>query len=95
MLVAAHAGIPPVMGAHLMASGFAAPISVSKGAGINVYKISVPYAESASETTVVLHATSAAAGNSICKAVVRVWGAERGQGSAAGVGGFIAGGGRS
>lgn len=29
-------GIPPVMGAHLMASGVIAPISTSKGAGIDV-----------------------------------------------------------
>jgi 6-phosphogluconolactonase len=66
----APAGIPPVMGAHLMASGFVAPISTSKGPGLDVYPITVPYYSAEGDAVVMLHATSAAAGNSIVKAVV-------------------------
>lgn len=57
-------GIPPVMGAHLMASGTVAPISTSKGPGIDVAVHQFQYAGAAEAAQVVVYATAknAAAG---------------------------------
>eukprot|EP00798_Chlamydomonas_sp_ICE-L_P031565 gene31565-6753_t len=53
-------GIPPVMGAHLMASGTVAPTSVSKGAGLGVYPPDVAYPTYFLEATAKSLRTSAA-----------------------------------
>jgi len=57
-------GVPPVMGAHLMASGVVAPVSTSKGAGgaeqgIAPHEFTYPQGEAS--TRVVVHATARAA----------------------------------
>jgi 6-phosphogluconolactonase len=53
-------GVPPVMGAHLMASGAVAPLSTSRGAGgeaegVPPHEFSYPHGEAS--TRVVVHAT--------------------------------------
>ena len=63
-------GVPAVMGAHLMASGFVAPVSVSKGAGLDVYPPEVAYYSKEGDVQVMLHATAGAAANSLAKLVV-------------------------
>mmetsp|Transcript_40156 Transcript_40156/g.89089 ORF Transcript_40156/g.89089 Transcript_40156/m.89089 type:complete len:360 (+) Transcript_40156:81-1160(+) len=62
-------GVPPVMGAHLMASGVVAPVSTSKGAGVDVYPIPIPYYDKEGEGHVILHATSAAASTTLARAI--------------------------
>jgi 6-phosphogluconolactonase len=57
-------GVPPVMGAHLMASGVVAPVSTSRGAGgeeqgVPPHEFSYPQGEAS--TRVVVHATARAA----------------------------------
>jgi len=61
-------GIPPVMGAHLMASGTVAPISTSKGAGIDVPPHQFQY-PGQSEAQVVVCATSKNAAAGLAKSV--------------------------
>ncbi|KXZ55367.1 hypothetical protein GPECTOR_3g496 [Gonium pectorale] len=51
-------GIPPVMGAHLMASGTVSPVSVSKGAGIDVTPHPFQYHETETDGTVLLYVTA-------------------------------------
>lgn len=63
-------GIPPVMGAHLMDSGAVSPISVSKGAGMDVAKHMFQYPSGDFECGVVLHGTPAAAADGIAKMVL-------------------------
>lgn len=63
-------GVPPVMGAHLMASGVVAPLSTSKGAGINVYPPEVAYYDKEGDVQVILHATSSVATQTLARAVV-------------------------
>lgn len=63
-------GIPPVMGAHLMASGTVAPVSTSKGAGLDVYPPAVAYNNKEGNIQAVLHAGAPAAANTLAKAVV-------------------------
>ncbi len=57
-------GVPPVMGAHLMASGTVAPVSTSKGAGDGVAEPMFAYPTGEGDTQVVVYATpkNAAAG---------------------------------
>jgi 6-phosphogluconolactonase len=63
-------GVPSVMGAHLMASGFVAPVSTSSGAGMNVYPPEVAYYSKPGEgINVMLHATATAAASSLAKIV--------------------------
>lgn len=61
-------GIPPVMGAHLMASGIVAPVSTSKGAGIDVAPPVFEY-PGAANTQVVVYATPKSASAGLAKAV--------------------------
>lgn len=63
-------GVPPVMGAHLMASGYVAPVSTSSGAGVGVYPPEVAYYSKEGNIQAVLHATEAAAANTLAKAVI-------------------------
>lgn len=59
------------MGAHYMASGFVAPVSVSKGAGLDVYPPEVSYfSKEGEDVEVVLHATAAVAQNTLARLVV-------------------------
>lgn len=51
-------GIPPVMGAHLMASGIVSPVSVSKGAGIDVTPHPFQYHSNETDVTVLLYVTA-------------------------------------
>lgn len=62
-------GIPPVMGAHLMASGVVAPITTSKGPGLDVAVHEFQYHEAETEVSIVLHATQAVAVNAVTRAV--------------------------
>eukprot|EP00775_Hariotina_reticulata_P000649 gene649-942_t len=61
-------GIPPVMGAHLMASGTVAPISTSKGAGIDVPPHQFQY-PGQGEAQVLVYATSKNAAAGLARAV--------------------------
>jgi 6-phosphogluconolactonase len=63
-------GVPPVMGAHLMASGVVAPISVSKGAGVDVPPHIFQYPDAECDIQVQLFVTPAAASNGLSKAVL-------------------------
>ncbi len=62
-------GIPPVMGAHLMASGVVSPISVSKGPGIDVTPHPFQYHETDTDVTVLLYVTAEKAQAGLVKAV--------------------------
>jgi hypothetical protein len=62
-------GIPPVMGAHLMASGFVAPLSTSTGAGMGVYPPKVAYFGAEGAISALLHATPASAKVTLAKIV--------------------------
>lgn len=62
-------GIPPVMGAHLMASGTIAPISTSKGPGIDVPPHQFQYPGEAN-AQVVVYATAKNASAGLAKSVV-------------------------
>lgn len=57
-------GVPPVMGAHLMASGTVAPVSTSTGAGVGVpdHVFTYPTAEGNAQVVVYATAKNAAAG---------------------------------
>lgn len=57
------------MGAHLMASGIVAPVSVSKGPGIDVTPHPFQYHDAETNTIIQLHASSAAAANGIARLV--------------------------
>ncbi|KAI8473518.1 MAG: hypothetical protein J3K34DRAFT_410985 [Monoraphidium minutum] len=61
-------GIPPVMGAHLMASGTIAPISTSKGAGLDVDEHQFQY-PGEGNTQVVIFATPKNATKGVAKLV--------------------------
>jgi len=61
-------GIPPVMGAHLMASGTVAPISTSKGPGIDLEPHQFQYPGEAN-SEVIIYATERNATNGLAKAV--------------------------
>lgn len=63
-------GVPPVMGAHLMASGTVSPVSVSKGAGVDVTPHQFQYHDKETNTMIQLHANAMAAANGITKLVV-------------------------
>lgn len=63
-------GIPPVMGAHLMASGTVAPISTSKGPGLDVAPPPFEYHNVETDASVVLHTTAASATSGLTKMVV-------------------------
>ncbi|MEW5312416.1 MAG: hypothetical protein WDW38_004053 [Sanguina aurantia] len=60
---------PPVMGAHLMASGIVAPTSTSKGPGMDVAVHEFQYHDQENDVTVVLHATPAAAVNGLTRLI--------------------------
>jgi 6-phosphogluconolactonase len=62
-------GIPPVMGAHLMASSTVAPISTSKGPGIDVGVHQFQYPGEAN-AQVVVYATAKNASAGLAKSVV-------------------------
>lgn len=62
-------GIPPVMGAHLMASGTVAPISTSKGPGIDIEEHQFQYADEAN-AKVVVYATAKNAAAGLARSVV-------------------------
>jgi hypothetical protein len=62
-------GIPPVMGAHLMASGTVAPISTSKGPGIDVGVHQFQY-QGQANAQVVVYATAKNAAAGLAKSVV-------------------------
>ena len=53
-----------------MASGYVAPVSVSKGAGINVYPPEVAYYDREGDVQVILHATASVANNTLARTVV-------------------------
>lgn len=61
-------GVPPVMGAHLMASGTVAPVSTSTGAGEGVAQHTFQYAGEG-EAQVVVYATAKNASAGLAKAV--------------------------
>lgn len=61
-------GVPPVMGAHLMASGTVAPISTSKGPGVDVTPHIFQY-PAAHDAQVIIYATSKNAANGLAKSV--------------------------
>ncbi|PNH10783.1 putative 6-phosphogluconolactonase 5, chloroplastic [Tetrabaena socialis] len=63
-------GIPPVMGAHLMASGVVSPVSVSKGAGIDVTPHPFQYHDTDTDVTVLLYVTAEKAQAGLAKLVV-------------------------
>ncbi|GLC43270.1 hypothetical protein PLESTB_001492000 [Pleodorina starrii] len=63
-------GIPPVMGAHLMASGTISPISVSKGAGVDVTPHQFQYHDTETEASVMLYVTPEKAQAGLVKLVV-------------------------
>jgi 6-phosphogluconolactonase len=63
-------GVPPLMGAHLMASGAVAPVSISKGAGLDVYPPEVAYYSKEGDVHVLLHATAGIAAKSLARVVV-------------------------
>lgn len=63
-------GVPPLMGAHLMASGAVAPVSVSKGAGLDVYPPEVAYYSKEGDVHVLLHATAGLVAKSLARLVV-------------------------
>ncbi|PNW88555.1 hypothetical protein CHLRE_01g034400v5 [Chlamydomonas reinhardtii] len=52
-----HNGIPPVMGGHLMSSGTVAPISTSKGAGIDLVPHQFQYHDTETDVNVLLYVT--------------------------------------
>lgn len=54
-------GIPPVMGAHLMASGVIAPVSTSKGAGIDVQEHIFTYPDGEYSAQILLYTQASAA----------------------------------
>ena len=62
------------MGAHLMASGAVAPVSISKGqsprAGLDVYPPEVAYYSKEGDVHVLLHATAGIAAKSLARVVV-------------------------
>lgn len=62
-------GVPPVMGAHLMASGVVAPISVSKGPGIDNIPHQFQYPTVEGNTEIILHFSKNGAAQSVVKAV--------------------------
>lgn len=63
-------GIPSVMGAHLMASGTVAPISTSKGAGMDVAKHMFLYPDGEYECEVSVYANSQMAGEGVMDMVL-------------------------
>ncbi|GIL80838.1 hypothetical protein Vretimale_9446 [Volvox reticuliferus] len=63
-------GIPPVMGAHLMASGTIAPISVSKGAGVDLTPHQFQYHTTETDTSVLLYVSPEKAQAGLTKLVV-------------------------
>lgn len=62
-------GVPPVMGAHLMASGTVAPVSTSKGAGIDIVPHQFQYHNAETHTIVELHTTAEKASKGLAEAV--------------------------
>ncbi len=62
-------GIPPVMGAHLMASGTVAPISVSKGPGLDVAPAPFDYPSVEGNANIMLFFSKAGVAQGVVKAV--------------------------
>lgn len=68
-------GVPPVMGAHLMASGVVAPVSTSKGAGIDIVPHQFQYHIAETNTLVELHTTADKAAKGLAEAVAESYAA--------------------
>lgn len=62
-------GIPPVMGAHLMPSGAAAPLSVSKGPGLDVTPHPFQYPTAEGDAGLLLHFSRQGVAQGVVKAV--------------------------
>lgn len=58
-------GIPPAMGGHFMASGDLAPLSKSRGPGIDIAPLYFKYPSNETETDVVIHENSFSASNGL------------------------------
>ncbi len=63
-------GIPPVMGAHLMASGAAAPLSVSKGPGLDIHPALFNYPGREGDASVILHFSKQGVAQALIKSVL-------------------------
>ncbi|GMH36484.1 hypothetical protein BSKO_04352 [Bryopsis sp. KO-2023] len=65
-----ESGIPPVMGAHLMDSGAVAPISMSKGAGMDVARHVFQYPDGEYECGVMLYGSAPVAAEGVSQMVL-------------------------
>jgi 6-phosphogluconolactonase len=63
-------GVPPVMGAHLMASGVIAPLSTSKGAGVDLVPHLFQYHTDATKTEIALYITPEKAAQGLATSVI-------------------------
>jgi len=63
-------GVPPVMGAHLMASGFVAPMSTSKGPGVDLVPHQFQYTSIEGDASIVLFFSKAGLAQGVVKAVL-------------------------
>lgn len=62
-------GIPPAMGGHFMPSGELAPLSQSKGPGVDIDPLYFTYPNSETDTQVIVHDTSFSAASGLADAV--------------------------
>ena len=62
-------GIPPAMGGHFMPSGELAPLSKSKGPGVDIAPLYFKYPDSTTETDVIIHDTAFSAANGLADLV--------------------------
>lgn len=64
-------GIPPAMGGHFMPSGELAPLSKSKGPGIDIAPMYFTYPDTTTDTQVVVHETAFSAAAGLADAVAK------------------------
>ena len=62
-------GIPPAMGGHFMPSGDLAPLSKSKGPGVDIAPMYFTYPDATTETQVIVHETAFSAASGLADAV--------------------------
>lgn len=64
-------GVPPAMGSHYMPSGLVAPVSQSKGAGINVAPLYFAYPSGDLDVTILVHDSDSAAAASLTDLIAK------------------------
>jgi 6-phosphogluconolactonase len=62
-------GIPPAMGGHFMPSGELAPLSKSKGPGVDIAPLYFTYPDATTDTQVIVHETAFSASSGLADAV--------------------------